>query len=95
VKGNLTQKVAELVPKGIPVIGVDGLQGLVRLLEEMSRERAVGLLVIPWTPLGSTQACHHANEVEQPPPLQASGDGSIRNGGEQVLPLAHGVGVAA
>ena len=95
MKGNLKQEVAELVPKGILVVGVDGLQRLVRLLEEMSRERAVGLLVIPRTALRSTQACHHANEIEQPPSLQASGDGSIRNGGEQVLPLAHGVGVAA
>jgi hypothetical protein len=95
MKGHLKEEVAELIAKGVPIVGIDGLQGLVGLLEEMSRERPVSLLVIPRTASGSAQASHHANEIEQPPSLEASGDGSVRNGGEQVLPLAHGVGVAA
>src|SRR5205085_9966255 len=48
------------------VVGLDRRERLVRLLEEMSRERAVCLLSVPRTAAGRAELRHHADELGEP-----------------------------
>ncbi len=73
VEVHLQQQVAELLaqvgvldcsPRGPVVEGLDRLERLVGLLEQVLREGAVGLLPVPGA--SGAQPVHHADQVEQP-----------------------------
>ncbi len=66
VEGHLEQQIAEFVPNRSVVVGVDRRQELVRLLQEMARERPVGLLAVPWTPVGFAEPRLHLHQIEEP-----------------------------
>ncbi len=66
VEHDLEQEVAELVAEAVVVVAVDGVEDLVRLLQQVPGERPVILLGVPRAPAGTAQARHHAHEVEQP-----------------------------
>ena len=67
VEVDLQQQVAELLAQVVPVTGlvagVDRLEGLVGLLEQVASQRAVGLLALPRA-LGA-QPPHHRQELQQ------------------------------
>ena len=63
VEVDLQQQVAELLAQVLEVTGVDGLERLVGLLEEVAGERAVRLLALPGA-LGA-QPAHHRQELQQ------------------------------
>ena len=64
VEVDLQQQVAELLTQVLGVAGVDRLEGLVRLLEQVARQRAVCLLCLPRA-LGP-QSAHHRDELDEP-----------------------------
>ena len=64
VEVDLQQQVAELLAQMHVVAGVDGLEGLVALLEQVLRQRAVGLLAVPRA--AHPQPVHDRHQVEQP-----------------------------
>ena len=94
---HLKQHVAELVAHRIVVAGVDRLEQLVRLLEQVTRERLMCLLGVPRAPARTAEPRHHAHEVEQPPALLRTRNRALGNVGEQVARargrLGHGAGV--
>ena len=64
VEVDLQQQVAELLAQVLAsVAGVDRLEGLVGLLEQVARQRPVGLLALPRA-LGA-QPAHHRQELQQ------------------------------
>ena len=97
VEHDLEQHVAELVAHRVVVAGVDRLEQLVRLLEQVTRERLMRLLGVPRAPAGAAQPRHHAHEVEQPLALLRARNRALGNVGEQVARargrLGHGAGV--
>jgi len=66
VEDNLQQHVAQLLAQPLAIVGVDRLERLVRLLEQVPGERAVRLLPVPRAATGCTQTSHHADEVKEP-----------------------------
>ena len=63
VEVDLEQQVAELLAQVRHVAGVDRLERLVGLLEQVARQRAVGLPGLPGA-LGA-QPAHHLEELEE------------------------------
>ena len=63
VEHDLQQDVPELLAQALLVTGLESLQGLVRLLEQVRRERGVRLAGIPRAV--HTQPVHGRDEVEQ------------------------------
>ena len=56
---HLEQQVAELLAQRLGTATVDGVENLVRLLEQVWPECAMGLLPIPGAAAGRTQALDH------------------------------------
>ena len=91
VERDLEQQIAELVADRVGVIGVDRLEQLVRLLEQVARERLVRLLRVPRAAARRTQPRLHADQVEETRSALAGRDGTFGNVGEA---LAHAEGPA-
>jgi hypothetical protein len=93
---DLQQHVAELVADRVGVVGVDRLEQLVGLLQQVAGERAMRLFRIPRTPTGTPQARHHADHVEHTFALTRRRHRPGRDVGEQLVrvrgPFGHGVG---
>ena len=66
MEDDLQQQIPELLGDVLIGAGFDRLQQLVRLVQQVLRERLVGLLGVPRTPAGPAQPRHHGNQVEQP-----------------------------
>ncbi len=66
VEHHLQQQVAELLAQRGVVRGLDRLDRLVRLLDEVLDERVVGLLGVPRAAARGAQPVHDRDEVEQP-----------------------------
>ncbi len=66
VEHHLKQQVAELLAEVVAVPGLDRLEGLVGLLEQVRRQRAVRLLAVPRA--AGAQPVHHPDQVDQPRP---------------------------
>jgi hypothetical protein len=64
VEGHLHEHVAEFLPERVQVAAVDGVEDLVGLLEQIGRQRGVGLLAVPRAL--AAQPVHHRHQVEQP-----------------------------
>ena len=88
---DLEQQIAELVADRVGVVGVDRLEQLVGLLEQMARERLVRLLGVPRTAARRAEARLHPDQVEEPLPALAGRDGTVGDVGEA---LAHAEGLA-
>ena len=91
VERDLEQQIAELVADRVGVLGVDRLEQLVRLFEQVARERLVRLLRVPRTAARRTQPRLHADQVEETRSALAGRDGTFGNVGEA---LAHAEGPA-
>src|SRR5665647_2246922 len=65
VEEHLQQDVAELLCHVHAVPGLDGLDQLVGLLDEVRHERLVSLLRVPGAAICRTQTVHHRDQVEQ------------------------------
>src|SRR5260221_2177324 len=75
VENYLQQQITELLRDVLIGPRFDRFQQLVRLVQQMLRERLMRLLGIPRTSAGSTQSRHNANKVEQQvPPRRAPHD---------------------
>ncbi len=74
VERHLQQQVAELLADRVGVVGVDRLDQLVGLLEQVAGERLVRLLRVPGAAVGSAQPRLDADQVEQPLPTLAGRD---------------------
>jgi hypothetical protein len=79
VEHGLEQDVAELVPEPDRVAVLDGVEELVRLVEQVAAEASMGLGPVPRTAVGGPEPGHHADQVEEPPAGPAGGDGTGRN----------------
>ena len=66
MEDHLEQHVAELVADRGVVARVDRLDQLVRLLQQVPGEGAVGLLGVPRTPARAAEPRHDPHEIEQP-----------------------------
>jgi len=65
VEEHLQKDVAELVPDGGLVAGVDRVEQLVGLLQQMAGEGSMRLLVIPRAASGTAQDRHHLDRLDQ------------------------------
>ena len=63
VQDHLLQDVAELLDQMLVVIRLDGLHGLVGLLDHVLGDRAVRLLAVPRATIRLAQAPHRAHEA--------------------------------
>ena len=81
MEGDLQQEIAELVPNGLVVVGVDRRQQLVRLFQQVARERPVRLLAVPRASVGFPQPRLHLHQIEEPRSTPGRRD---RTGGEVV-----------
>ena len=59
VEDDLQQHVAQFAAQLVVVAGVDGLQRLVGLFEQIGFEAGVGLFAVPGTAVGRPQPGHH------------------------------------
>ncbi len=89
VERDLEQQIAELVTDRVGVLGVDRLEELVRLLEQMASERLVRLLRVPRTAARRAQTRLHTDQVEESGTALAGRDGAFGNVGGA---LAHADG---
>ena len=85
VERHLQQQVAELVADRVVVVGVDRLEQLVRLLEEVPRERAMGLLAVPRAPVRRPQPRLHLRRGRATLPALRGRDRAVGDVGEQVV----------
>ncbi len=65
MEDHLEQQVTELLAQVIAVAGLDRLDRLVGLLDQVGDQRLVGLLRVPGAAAGRAQPVHHRDEVEQ------------------------------
>src|SRR5690625_4838684 len=65
VEQDLEQEVAEFLAQVVIVAGLDRLESLVGLLEQVGGQAAVGLLGVPWTPAWRPQSVHDCDEFQQ------------------------------
>lgn len=85
VEDHLEEDVAQLLAEALPVAGIDRVQHLVGLLQQVPGERAVGLLPVPGTPAGLTEPRHHPDQVQQALAAIAGRDGALGDVGEGVV----------
>src|SRR5262249_10248498 len=63
IENYLEKKVAQLFFEPAVVAGVDGVNHLVRFLQEQALNGIVVLGAVPWAALGAAQAIHEFNEL--------------------------------
>ena len=96
VEDHLQEQVTELVPGRVGVAAVDRVEQLVRFLQEMTRERLVGLLSVPRAPVRPAQACHHLHEVQESAALLGRGNRAVGDVGARVREIGgHDAGEVA
>ncbi len=66
VEEDLEEDVAELLGEVVAVAVLDGLEHLVRLLDEVGRQGVVRLLGVPRAPARGAQSVHDGDGVEEP-----------------------------
>jgi hypothetical protein len=59
---DLDDKISELLAEAVEIAGVDRLENLVGLFDQMTRERFVRLLTVPRAAVRCAQACHDVDE---------------------------------
>ena len=91
VERDLEQQVAQLVADRVGVVGVDRLEQLVGLLEQMARERLMRLLGVPRAAAGRAEARLHPDQIEEALPALAGRNRTVGDVGEA---LAHAEGLA-
>ena len=69
VEHDLQQHIAEFVAHRVVIVGIDRLEQLVGLLEQVPGQALMGLFGVPGTSAGPAQPRHDPHEVEQPFPL--------------------------
>jgi hypothetical protein len=84
MEDHLQQEVAELVAEPVGIARVDGLQRLVRLLQQMAAQGLVGLFEVPGTPARTAQPMHHPQQVQDPVAGGSRWNGRAGNVGEGV-----------
>ncbi len=89
VERDLEQDVAELLAQPLTVVGVDRVEDLVRLLQQVAGEGGVGLLPVPRAPVRRPEPRHHAHEIQQAGPRLRRGHRAARNVGQEVVALGH------
>ena len=89
VEHHLEQEIAQLLAEQLRSAGVDGLEGLVRLLEQMAGQRPMGLLPVPGAAAWPAQPVHDLEQVQQPVPA-GPGRNPVRGAG-----VAHAAGQLA
>src|SRR5438093_8845154 len=96
VEHHLEEHVPELVAKPVRVAGIDRVQHLVGLLQQVSGQRAVGLFVVPGASARAAEPGHDPDQVEQPLALPARRDGALGNRGQRIAggPAGHGEAAA-
>ena len=91
VERHLEQHIAELLADRVGVVGVDRLEQLVGLLQEVPGERRVRLLGVPRTSARRPQPRLHADQIEQSLPALARRDRPFGDVGERTV-HAEGLG---
>ena len=79
VEHHLEQQVTELLAQVVAVAGLDRLDRLVGLLDEVAHQRLVRLLAVPGAL--ATQPVHHRDQVEQPRARRVEGTEQISTSG--------------
>jgi hypothetical protein len=74
----------------VPIAGLDRLDELICLLDEIRDEGAMRLFGIPRTAARRAQPVHHPNEVEQPRARQVVGPGQQFEVGDLLSPRRGG-----
>src|SRR5262249_41042646 len=65
LEDDLKQQIAELLAERFPIAGVDRVDHLARLFEDVPPQRLEALLAIPRAPVRREEAAHHPYEARQ------------------------------
>jgi hypothetical protein len=79
VERHLQEQIPELLADRVGIADVDRVQQLVRLLQEVARERGVGLLGVPRAAAGPAEARLDADQIEDAFAALARRDRAVRD----------------